>query len=672
MGRWHPCMNLIGGCAAVGIRPKNSYLKEGPNNLKITIFRNVFTSRLIVFQFRSMRLLNAHTRLLEEFFDVDITPKYAILSHTWGKEEVTFQDLQSEDYESKTGYRKIEGCCVRAVQDGYDYVWIDTCCIDKKDSSELSEAINSMYQWYSASAVCYVYLADVEADEGKQIDGTLLSNSRWVARGWTLQELLAPANLLFFDHHWHELGFTSKNASSNHVSDITSMLSAATRINESILRDRRLIHRATAAERFSWAAHRQTTKKEDMAYCLLGILGVNMPLLYGEGESAFIRLQREYIRQYNDPTLLLWGFGLPCQDLFWRSTSDWALAPFVSLFSGFSSPPKMERNNVLSTFSCTNNGVEVELLLLGVDKNIKLACFGTSAEFPLHRRKSSDLTLASLLSPLRRLKNERTGSTDQTVIALPLLYRPNESRGDFNIYERALLWPPFLIPESLCWNAEWTRVYIQGVNIQSVLLKPSHKIYREYLVDIEMLTKEGFSLDAVYPPANAISLTTRITLQVQTEGFQRFFLIFKGPNDLPLGLFLEYEFEKTKLLQLRVSLGEMTMMDVLHYLIPRGEALSGRARRKALAKLGRSLQGVLDPGMTSFKIPGERLGRPTTNYAIVTALVRRLGNSHFRSVKLQWEEHHTDRHGRRSDSSTEYDLSSHGEIEPGRPSFVKS
>ncbi|KAK6951737.1 hypothetical protein Daesc_006260 [Daldinia eschscholtzii] len=112
-----------------------------------------------------MRLLNAHTMQLEEILDVEHAPAYAILSHTWGEKEVTFQSLHDEKNKSTSGYRKIESFCLQAIRDDFDYAWVDTCCIDKKDPTELSEAINSMFRWYQMSSVCYVYLSDVEVDE---------------------------------------------------------------------------------------------------------------------------------------------------------------------------------------------------------------------------------------------------------------------------------------------------------------------------------------------------------------------------------------------------------------------------------------------------------------------------------------------------------------------------
>ncbi|KAM0796000.1 heterokaryon incompatibility protein-domain-containing protein [Usnea florida] len=246
-----------------------------------------------------MRLLNTSTLKLHEFFDDDI-PEYAILSHTWGKEEVSFHDLQNKKpgrLDGLKGYMKIKACCALAKSDSYKYVWIDTCCIDKTSSSELSEAINSMYQWYRNARVCYVYLVDVWI--GKQREDSLrwaqeFRESRWFTRGWTLQELLAPRLMLFFDKDWGCLG--DKASLKNELSSITG-----------IQQDHIFKHTsASAAQKMSWASGRKTTRLEDMAYSLMGIFNVNMPLLYGEGSNAFIRLQHEIVKISDDESIFAW------------------------------------------------------------------------------------------------------------------------------------------------------------------------------------------------------------------------------------------------------------------------------------------------------------------------------------------------------------------------------
>jgi hypothetical protein len=247
----------------------------------------------------TMRLLNTSTYQLESFLGTT-KPPYAILSHTWEPEgELLFDDLKSspDHYVSNPGFPKVKNTCTRAVQDGYSYVWIDTCCIDKSSSAELSEAINSMFRWYEESAVCYALLADVDSRSAE----SHMSKSRWFTRGWTLQELIAPWKVLLYDKSWHFLGSRSDLASE--ITSIThipkSVLFGATRFEL-----RSVLQRTSVARRMSWASKRVTTRKEDIAYCLMGIFDVNMPLLYGEGKRAFLRLQEAIVYASKDQTIL--------------------------------------------------------------------------------------------------------------------------------------------------------------------------------------------------------------------------------------------------------------------------------------------------------------------------------------------------------------------------------
>ncbi|KAK3988201.1 beta transducin, partial [Cladorrhinum sp. PSN332] len=266
-----------------------------------------------------MRLINASTLQLEEFFNSN-TPKYAILSHTWGNEEISLADARGILPQMSTplalrnaGLEKIIKACAQALKDGLRYVWVDTCCIDKTSSAELSEAINSMFRWYEKSEVCYAYLADVPPQDNwdSKNPGHVFSSSRWFTRGWTLQELLAPSKVIFFASDWSSIATRG---------ELSSSISSITGIDASFLLDSSQsgngqaggilprLPSASMAERMSWAAKRETTRVEDVAYSLLGILGVNMPLIYGEGERAFIRLQEEVLRVSDDLTILAWGF----------------------------------------------------------------------------------------------------------------------------------------------------------------------------------------------------------------------------------------------------------------------------------------------------------------------------------------------------------------------------
>ncbi|KAM0202200.1 hypothetical protein ACHAPI_001385 [Fusarium lateritium] len=261
-----------------------------------------------------MRLLNTKTlqlQILEEGSE-----KYAILSHTWGNDEVLYRDIQNptrmEEIRKRNGagYRKIAQSCEKALSRGHDYIWIDTCCIDKSSSAELSEAINSMFRWYTNASACYAYLSDVFLHEVgvEVVDG--LKKSRWFTRGWTLQELVAPNDVEFFDHNWSPLGDRHTLAST--IREITG-------VDQSYLlrpdgkKDRKIsiqLQRENVATRMGWMAQRETTRVEDMAYSMLGIFGINMPILYGEGTRAFLRLQEEILKQSQDQSILVWRWPL--------------------------------------------------------------------------------------------------------------------------------------------------------------------------------------------------------------------------------------------------------------------------------------------------------------------------------------------------------------------------
>lgn len=230
---------------------------------------------------------------LVEFFGKN-TSLYAILSHTWGAdhEEVTYKDLVDGLGTSKAGYGKIRFCGQQAAKDGLQYFWVDTCCIDKSNHTELHEAINSMFRWYQNAARCYVYLSDVSAynheKEGQQFElawEPAFRASKWFTRGWTLQELLAPVSVEFFTKDGRWLG--DKRSLEQQIHEITGIAVPA-------LQGSVALPKFDVEERFKWADTRKTTREEDWAYCLLGIFGIFMPLLYGEGKAnAVRRLKKE-------------------------------------------------------------------------------------------------------------------------------------------------------------------------------------------------------------------------------------------------------------------------------------------------------------------------------------------------------------------------------------------
>lgn len=227
------------------------------------------------------------------YFDHDHPPPYAILSHTWEEgQEVSYQELIAGVGRDKKGFEKIRFCGERAAADKLQYFWVDTCCIDKTDSDELETAINYMFRWYQRSSQCYVYLSDVSMGDHDPaafpgVWADAFRRSRWFTRGWTLQELIAPGSVEFFSKEGKRLG--SKITLEHQIRDIT-------RIPIRALRGHNLVEFGVE-ERMSWVASRVTTVKEDRAYCLLGIFGVFLPVIRGEGEEHAMRRLRKEIRE---------------------------------------------------------------------------------------------------------------------------------------------------------------------------------------------------------------------------------------------------------------------------------------------------------------------------------------------------------------------------------------
>ena len=312
-----------------------------------------------------MRLLDTKSLEFGEFFDSDI-PRYAILSHRWGENEVLYKEFKKGNASEGLGLKKVRESCAWAADHGYQWIWIDTCCIDKRSSAELSEAINSMYTWYGRSAVCLVYLSDVcyspsdvsvlkdlqartsfshvfsalpEWDSLKQH----FRNSSWFKRGWTLQELLAPSRLKFFDQDWNYIGNFRR---------LKNDISEATGIPYKFLQQS---HRdASIAQRMSWASRRKTTRGEDLAYCLLGLFDINMPLLYGEGaDKAFYRLQSEILRTSNDESVFAWTSDTTFAGLLASHPRDFADSGDIVSFPSHSNPRPH--------YTMTNRGLQISI-----------------------------------------------------------------------------------------------------------------------------------------------------------------------------------------------------------------------------------------------------------------------------------------------------------------------
>ena len=468
-----------------------------------------------------MRLLNVHTRLLEEFIG-DNVPPYVILSHTWGEQEVSLQDLGRDGHVEKLGYAKIDGCCRVADEKGIAYVWVDTCCIDKTSSSELSEAINSMFRWYQQAEVCCVYLSDVVSGEDPYAEDSSFRKSRWFTRGWTLQELIAPRTIQFFDVSWRSIGVGYSRGSSGHVINAkrnasVTLLSDITRIRWHVLHNGKLDGLAVA-EKLAWAAGRQTTRVEDTAYCLLGIVGVNMPLLYGEGPKAFLRLQEQIMSSSYDDSLLAWGFRLPTGSIYDRGT---ILASSPEKFRGCSNADShicLGKQKV-SHFMMTNRGLNIELPLLLLDKE-------------------NGLTLALL--DCSCLDNDFWFTHD--IIAIPLL-RSTDMK---DVYERLTQNQPIPVPRASLEKAKRRRIYIENSRIAWAPKAPyryeweyeSRKPFR-LLVQFPDFRKEtGYDLKEIYPPRALVMIPSN-TWQVKWtiigypsryKAFRRVLLLFSHEN----------------------------------------------------------------------------------------------------------------------------------------------
>ena len=284
---------------------------------------------------RLLKLDNCGELTLTRDF-IDDAPSYAILSHTWGadEDEVTFNDLENGSGKSKVGYAKIQFCGKQARKDSIEHFWIDTCCINKDSHAELSEAITSMFRWYREAVKCYVYLSDVSVRKRKNNLKTqrtwesAFRISRWFTRGWTLQELLAPKSVEFFSREEELLG--NKEMLEQQIHDITGIPTTALRGSP--------LSYFSVEERMRWAARRDTKRKEDKAYCLLGIFEVFLPLMYGEGENAFNRLKEEINKRSGETNIAVVmlrtrltspGFSEPPTHAHWMVTR-----PTNALFTG--------------------------------------------------------------------------------------------------------------------------------------------------------------------------------------------------------------------------------------------------------------------------------------------------------------------------------------------------
>ncbi|KAK4495401.1 hypothetical protein PRZ48_013732 [Zasmidium cellare] len=313
-----------------------------------------------------MRLIDTHTGELKEYTGSQIPP-YVALSHRWTDDEITFKDYIKHRRTESLGHKKVNIFRDVARSNGHRHVWIDTACIDKRSSSELSEAINSMFSWYGNAVECYAYLSDVHDANDETFQQ--LRSSVWFTRGWTLQELVAPKTVRYYTSNWVGMGYSGHGSVSQDVfstlgrlcdRNLSSPISDITSIPIEVLWNSTFVPSRSTAERMSWLRGRTTTRDEDMAYCALGLFGINMPLLYGEGSRAWNRLQEEVIRTSNDETIFAWSTKV-------NSSRPYSTVPILAF-----SPDLFLNNNETAyrmginyfprlPYAITNQGLELRL-----------------------------------------------------------------------------------------------------------------------------------------------------------------------------------------------------------------------------------------------------------------------------------------------------------------------
>jgi len=405
-------------------------------------------------------------------FGDDEATEYAILSHRWVGHEVDYEEVvelakmaaeERDEIRQRDGYQKIIQSCEQAQKDGYEWLWVDTCCIDKRSSAELSEAINSMYRWYENAKVCYAYLHDVPdlwfpTASNYEMYPDFSGWPEWFSRGWTLQELIAPSNVQFFNKNWRIIGDKRM---------LAPTLVGITGIPEHILTHGLCGNRPCVAQIMSWASNRKTTRVEDRAYSLMGLLDVNMPMLYGEGKKAFHRLQLEIIRASNDQSIFAWewtpgdwtpgdmqpGSILADDPSCFRHCGEMELMDpneFIRYIK--EDVPEEELDSVedrLGTFPITNRGIQIWMLL-----------------HPVNSR-----TLSRARLPCR------SGPWEPPVTIALALWESNHYRYPFPVYPEG---PP-----------QFRQVYLRYQD-------PLHR-NTTFKIDDSALTESGFTSCATYP-----------------------------------------------------------------------------------------------------------------------------------------------------------------------------
>ncbi|KAI9641183.1 hypothetical protein NHQ30_009983 [Ciborinia camelliae] len=515
-----------------------------------------------------MRLLKVDTHQLEEFIGTDI-PEYAILSHTWGKEEVLFQDLTNAEYKHKKGYTKIEGCCRQAIRDGFDFVWIDTCCIDKSSSAELSESINSMYAWYKQAEVCYAYLVDVPYGQNPYESGSSFRKSRWFTRGWTLQELLAPKKIVFLDEEWNlvfgelmldELDGESESENESIASIPCSifveqrakaqrlLIEEITGIDHEYLENKHRILWAPAGLKFSWAAMRKTSRPEDIAYCLLGLLRVNMPLLYGEGGNAFQRVQEEVLRKTQDLSILAWGFGMNLQEtLDEGSHLTGTLAPSIRYHKNFprSFHRSQEHFKPTTHSMMTNLGLNISLPLMCINSSLGIYLAFISSWTAGKVGQKTEAFVLPLLKREGQLFEHLSGTPHAISVTLMT-----------GITRRKIKWRTIYLVEPGSKSSSSRRRKMNWINDLDSLLFHQYAHCPSYVrIDHNEMMKAGFVVKSVFSPEFAYRYASNsyTRWQIPSSDFQLILILSRESRGYTDCCVIRIEARKTSRGSVRIS-----------------------------------------------------------------------------------------------------------------------
>lgn len=256
-----------------------------------------------------MWLINTSTLELHEFSRS--TPSYATFSYVTDENEASFEDLaQAQKDRCKDSIKIIERACDQARIAGYEWLWNHAACVDKRSCAAQSEAINSLPRIYRDCEHSIVYLEDLYHDqfEDEQI-GERLAACRWIKNIWAIPQIVFPREVYFYSSDWSQIG--TKRSLLPHLSSIIG-------IDQPALEHWGCLEDYSIARRMSWASEMTAFRTEDLAYALLGLFDVGMPIIYGEGGKAFLKLQEEIIRDTDDFSLLAWDNfdGQECNGLF--------------------------------------------------------------------------------------------------------------------------------------------------------------------------------------------------------------------------------------------------------------------------------------------------------------------------------------------------------------------